>query len=149
MEMQDLVLELRQFRRWVALGSVGALLVGVASMSTIYTYQRILDQAKTAADCKKPPAEAPKRHEPDFGDTASELFETGKLTELAAALEKRKAERPNDGEVYWWYARLHVAEHNFSAAKMDLNLARINAPGWNEEYVEPMLKAINELEAKN
>jgi hypothetical protein len=120
---------------WVAVGAIGLLLTGIGMVASLVVYEELFELAEKA--------DQPKDIDQDnFGDTASELYDTGKLTELESRITERQTTRPNDGELFWWKARLHVAKKEYSEALRQLDLVQLHSPSWAKDYVEPLREAI-------
>jgi tetratricopeptide (TPR) repeat protein len=129
-------IELRAIKRWIAVGSVGFLLIGGAalafSISIVSLMHTMGDEiSKTGVDDSE-----------EFPDQATTLFEQGKTDELMNLVEERLKEYPNDADAYWYRAKAHLLRQNWPNALADLHQTAFLAPNWKHEYTDPLIEEV-------
>lgn len=132
--------ELRKLRIWIAAGAIGLLLTGIGMVASLGVLAEISDMAEESQSASANTGNG-------FANTASELYDTGKLNELESTIATRHATRPNDGEVYWWKARLLVAKGAYTEALEQLDIVQLHSPTWTKEYIDPLRDAIDRAPA--
>ena len=125
--------QLRQMKFWVALGSIGFLLVGAAALTFALAAATAMSTLENEYS-----GESPSEERSEFRAQAQVLFEEGKLEKLAEHIELRKATHPHDANVHWYTARLHSVRAEWADVLRNLDQTALLAPSWKAEYVDPM-----------
>ena len=135
----EVLIQLRAIKRWIAVGSLGFLLIGgaalVFSISILSLMHSMEDEISKAG--------AGVGDSDDFDDQASSLFEQGKIDELMNLVKERLKEFPNDADAYWFRARAHQLSQNWPDALTDLRQTAFLAPNWKADYTDPLIEEIN------
>lgn len=134
----EVLIQLRAIKRWIAVGSLGFLLIGGAVL--VFSISLVSLMHTTADEISKSAAGTGEND--DFDDQASSLFEQGKVDALMKLVTERVKEFPNDADVYWYRARAHQLSHNWPDALTDLRQAAFLAPSWKAEYTDPLMEEI-------
>lgn len=135
MDGDQISLELKKLRFWLALGAIGLLLTGVGMIGSMFAYDKLFELAEEAESKDS-------EQELDFEDEAAELYDENRLSELWDLIEERVKKRPNDADVYWWRAKYYMTSGEYEQALNDLETTQLHSPGWNEKHIEPFRQAI-------
>lgn len=127
------VRQLKQIKIWIAIGGVGFFLVGAAALIFAISIASFTAMAEEAIGEEEGCGE-----DADFEDRAEDLYERGRLDELAALIGEREKTHPNDANVHWYRARLHATNAQWDDALSELHQVRLLAPSWEAKYVEPL-----------
>lgn len=140
-ENTDVAKQIKSLKIWVAIGSIGFLLIGVAAItfSVAMTYMSEYMANETGDDaCKNEPTSL-------TWDNGHELFEKGQIQELLKLAEERLKTHPNDANAYWYKAKVYYLEGKWDLAKENIKQTEYLSPNWRKEYTGPLLKNIEDL----
>lgn len=131
MENEELIKQIKLIKFWVAICSIGFLLIGISAITISIATASAMSEfdEEWNEDCES---------EDSFSDKASKYFQAGEIKQLVTLIEERSKSHPNDADVYWFSARIHVLNEEWDSAIADLNQTKILSPSWNEEYIKPM-----------
>ena len=131
--LESIQKQLSGIKRWVAVGAIGFLLIGVAllifSVSMTYVMEMMVEKEFA-------------QEEPSFGDEAADYFERGKRDELMDHVNYRLKTHPNDAAVYWHRSKAHILDENWEAALADIKRSHFLSPSWHGEYIKPMTEEL-------
>ena len=137
MENGQTLRQLKHIKIWIAIGSLGFVLIGLAaltlSLASVAAFSAIENEFSSEEQCGK---------NAGFKDEASDLFEEGKLDELEKLIEKRETTHPNDADVYWYRAKLYSVRGEWNHALEALEQTTLLSPSWGTEYGKPMMAVI-------
>lgn len=137
----QIVAQLISIKRWVAVGAIGFLLIGIS----VLVFSVSVIQMSSLLDDEYSERPAEKDNTILSWESASELFDQGKTQELMSLVEKRLATHPNDSTAYWFKAKVHYLNHEWDLALANLEKAEVLAPSWRKEYTGPLREKIIEL----
>ncbi len=126
--LESIQKQLSGIKRWVAVGAIGFLMIGIATLILSISAISIMEMAENEME----------QEESSFGDEASDFFERQKKDELLDFVNKRLKTHPNDANVYWYRAKYHILDENWEAALADVKRTQFLAPNWQAEYTKPM-----------
>ena len=77
-----------------------------------------------------------------FNRVASDMFESGKLTELIEYCHEHLKKKPRAAYAYWFLGKAHYQLKELSKAEQFFNKAIEINPSWENEWVKPYLEKI-------
>ncbi|MEW8049031.1 MAG: hypothetical protein AB2809_01535 [Candidatus Thiodiazotropha sp.] len=144
MENENTVRQLKHIKIWIAIGSLGFVLIGLAalllSLASVAAFAAIEDEISNDVECGQTTS---------FKNQASDFFEEGKLDELIKLIESRELTHPNDAYIYLYRARLHIVRNEWNSALEALDQTTLLSPSWEAEYIKPMVTVINRKQGES
>ncbi len=140
-ENSEIINQLRSIKRWVAVGAVGFLLIGLG----IVIFSASMVKMVSGFESEYSEEEATNDSSKSLWDEGSELFEQGKVDELLRRVDERLNTHPNDATAYWFKAKAYYLKREWALALENIEKTELYAPNWKEEYTGPMRDKIKEL----
>ena len=132
--------QLKSIKRWIAVGAIGFLLIGVGvALFSVSMSQMVseFEDEYSEESCEK--------EEELTWDNASDLFEQGKTEELMRLVDNRLVTHPNDPTAHWFKSKVYYLNKEWSLALESIEKTEVLAPNWRQEYTKPLREKIEEL----
>jgi tetratricopeptide (TPR) repeat protein len=81
----------------------------------------------------------------NFSDQARDLLDKGRTDEVIKLSKERIASHPQDKYAYWYLAMAYQDQKDYVKAIEALNKLIQIAPVWQEEYIDPNIRAIKQI----
>ncbi len=79
-----------------------------------------------------------------IGDISADLFDREKYEEIIKYLSPKLSKQPNNSDNLYWLGRANLELGNYKESKALFIKLRHVEPSWEEDYIEPYIKRIEE-----
>ena len=130
---EQITTELRSAKRWIAVGAL-ALLASTISMVgiSVWSYSAVNEYEENT--CEQPP----------WDDQAYDAIDEANYEKSLSLANERLETHPNDADAFYIKAQIAFYQGDSDQAKKYLLHTKALAPSWTEEYINPLMEAIEE-----
>lgn len=130
--------EIRAIKIWIAIGSIGFLLIGASA----FVFSVSFYNAMTLAGEYQGEDVIETEHVDSFRDKVNNAFDRGDFETVLKLVDDREATYPYEADPKWFRAKVLVQQGKHDEAIQALDKVEVLAPNWTKDYVDPLKQII-------